>query len=468
VLEHDVDVVLVIKSARKFSAAQAHRRHLAVSGRGAPRWQAKLGERLCEAATELAALATSEQLALFLGAGVSVGAGLPAWKELLTSLAERGDVPIDAQELEQLSMLDLPDQASVLCSRLGHQPDPMGIDGKAGDAIVDSYSDRSGGLASPPAFSDGCKADRISMARGERRLAELVVQELSSDYYSLSHGLLASLPVSSVVTTNYDTLFEEAWRGAQADFNVLPYETARADRWVLKLHGDLRRPQDIVLTRAQMNGYLEERGALSGIVQAMLMTKHLLFIGFSLQDPNFGEVAGTVRSVLSPKVGQRTFANGGDNGLTPSAPLQTPSMVRGSTSRGATTGATYRSGGGGTFGTLLSLHNRPFLAELWPDVRCMPMDLTDATLPHVMSNAACARILDIFLDKLSLDASTTTRHLLDTDFSGVFDADELALRSQLIDFQERLRKNPKARSSSGYAIVRETLRSLGARPEEKR
>ena len=59
--------------------------------------------------------------------------------------------------------------------------------------------------------------------------------------------------------------------------------------------------QDIVLTRSQMNENLEERAALSGIVQAMLMTKHLLFVGFSLQDPNFGEVAGTVRSALRPR-----------------------------------------------------------------------------------------------------------------------------------------------------------------------
>jgi len=53
------------------------------------------------------------------------------------------------------------------------------------------------------------------MARGERLLAALVVKELSSEHYSLAHGLLAGLPVSAVVTTNYDDLFEKAWHGAQ-------------------------------------------------------------------------------------------------------------------------------------------------------------------------------------------------------------------------------------------------------------
>ena len=60
------------------------------------------------------------------------------------------------------------------------------------------------------------------------------------DLYSITHGLLAGLPVDAVVTTNYDRLFEAAWEGAQAEFAVLPYETVASERFVLKLHGDVR------------------------------------------------------------------------------------------------------------------------------------------------------------------------------------------------------------------------------------
>lgn len=187
------------------------------------------------------------------------------------------------------------------------------------------------------------------------------------------------------------------------------------------------------------------------------MTKHLLFVGFSLQDPNFGEVAEEVRSTLRPQASARAR-------LAPTGGAPPPTLPAGvAGASGAASGV--GSSPFGTFGTLLSLHNRAFLAELWPDVRCVPMDLTDASQPHIMSSATCARQLDIFLDKLSLDASTTTRHLLDPDFSGVFDADELALRSHLVAFQHRLRANDAARRSSGYEIVREMLRNLGAQPE---
>ena len=38
-----------------------------------------------------------------------------------------------------------------------------------------------------------------------------------------------------------------------------------------------------MLTRSQMSDHREQNKALSGIVQSMLITKHLLFVGFSLQ-----------------------------------------------------------------------------------------------------------------------------------------------------------------------------------------
>lgn len=94
--------------------------------------------------------------------------------------------------------------------------------------------------------------------------------------------------MDGVVTTNYDDLFETACQGAQVPFNVLPYQPGWASavddpatsssgggggggassvatrsraskRWILKLHGCVHHPQDIVLTRTQMNEYSDRR-----------------------------------------------------------------------------------------------------------------------------------------------------------------------------------------------------------------
>tara|TARA_B100000780_G_scaffold208071_1_gene148285 strand:+ start:449 stop:898 length:450 start_codon:yes stop_codon:yes gene_type:complete len=67
------------------------------------------------------------------------------------------------------------------------------------------------------------------------------------------------------------------------------------------------------------------------------------------------------------------------------------------------------------FGTLLTLRNRPFLSELWPDMVSLPMD---GEARHVPSSepqqrqprAACARRLEIFLDKVPLSATCPAMH----------------------------------------------------------
>ena len=73
------------------------------------------------------------------------------------------------------------------------------------------------------------------------------------------------------------------------------------------------------------------------------------------------------------------------------------------------------------------------------------------------------RTMEIFLDKLSLEASSCTTHLLDKDFSGAFSQEEAALKGHLANFRSRLQQNTLARSSHGFDFVSETLRRLGDR-----
>ncbi|KAJ1619322.1 hypothetical protein T492DRAFT_890532, partial [Pavlovales sp. CCMP2436] len=83
-----MDVVLVAKSPRMFSAAQASRRQLAALDVDITQRQwCDMSRAQLQTARRLARLATNGELALFLGAGASAGAGLPEWNELLATLA---------------------------------------------------------------------------------------------------------------------------------------------------------------------------------------------------------------------------------------------------------------------------------------------------------------------------------------------------------------------------------------------
>ena len=223
----DLDVVVVTPESSVYGAAQH------VRGRLTP-WQ--FDAAYLREAERLGRLARDGELALFLGAGVSVAAGLPSWEEMLRRLAERAGLPGDV-DLATLGPLD---RAQLLEK---HAPE----------------------------------------------LGTLVADVLDQDVRpSLAHALLAGLRCREAVTTNYDRLYEQAsaatGRSAPA---VLPQEDPVGRRtWLLKLHGDLADPGGIVLTRRDFVRFDARTGPAGALLQSLLLTRHLLLVGVSLTDDN--------------------------------------------------------------------------------------------------------------------------------------------------------------------------------------
>jgi len=402
-----VDVVLVVRTPQMFSAAQATR--WALEKRSYPAQWSLLSTRLIKSAKRLAALAKSGELVYFIGAGASTAGGLPDWRSMLRILAISSGMK--GEELMQISSLSFLDQAKVLEKRLAERKYAIEMS-KHWDKQREKSHNR--GDPNPSA------------------LQREVVRLLSTPYHSIIHSLLANIPFDAVVTTNYDTMFEDAVRGATQSIYSIPYEVARksTSKWILKLHGDVKHPEDIVLTREQVDSYDDRRKALSGIVQALLITKHMLFVGFSLQDENFHKVATTMRRAINPEI------------RTDDPYLQYKSMR--------------------SFGTVLSLHDRPFLKDLWPDLSIIPIDDSGKRTSLV----SAARGLEIFLDRVSLEASTCSGHLLDTQFSGPsLSREEWALKLEVEKFMQALSENELAKKASGCEAVAEMIRKLGGDPD---
>jgi SIR2-like domain len=359
--EHGYDIALVLRRPSDLAAAQRVRRG---DGGG---WA--LPEALRGLADELGRRARAGELAVFLGAGVSAAAGLPTWEQLLDELAGRAG--LDGGLRAGLSGLPAQDAAALLARALGREA-----------------------------------------------LTEYVQERFGPGPYSLAHALVAGLPVREYVTTNYDPLVELAAADIDRPLQVLPFqEPAPGAPWLLKLHGDAAHPESVVLTREQYLEFGDHRSALAGVLQSLLLTRHVLFVGTSMLDDDLIRIAHQVRNVVPvPGAGRRRS------------------------------------------GTVLALREDPVRARLWEqDVETVAMAGADelADVPA----AEAARRLEVLLDLLGCLSSRPTGYLLDPAYRGLLDEGETALSDALADVATALQAG-SGDSWAGGEVLR-LLHELG-------
>lgn len=193
-----------------------------------------------------------ERAALFVGAGVSRGAGYVDWKLLLREIAN-----------------------------------DLGLD-------VDRESD----LVAVAQYHEN---DR----RGRQQLNQKLIDEfLEDNELTESHRLIATLPLRTVWTTNYDDLIERSFgdEGKRVDVkrrkNDFATSKSRSDVTVYKMHGDRTDPAEAVLTRNDYETFNNKREVFTIALKADLTEKSFLFVGFSFADPNVMYLLSRVRQLL--------------------------------------------------------------------------------------------------------------------------------------------------------------------------
>ncbi|PXF59207.1 MAG: hypothetical protein C4B59_11925 [Candidatus Methanogaster sp.] len=119
------------------------------------------------------------------------------------------------------------------------------------------------------------------------------------------HCNFASLPFETVYTTNFDLLLEAAYQEIKKPFRSLvgecqmPFHGGPLIANIVKMHGDLRHEEHIIVTEEDFNRYLEDYPIIATHLSAMLITMTGLFLGYSLSDPNFQHIKEVVRSRIS-------------------------------------------------------------------------------------------------------------------------------------------------------------------------
>ncbi|WP_417555678.1 SIR2 family NAD-dependent protein deacylase [Microbacterium sp.] len=354
--EHDVDVAVVLRDPRDYALAQMIRREKD----GA--WP-ELSAKQHAQARELGRLAQDARLVPFMGAGISISAGAPSWSALLNDLA--ASAGIDPDLTVALKGHDALDQAAYIRQEFERR------------------------------FRD---------PRDEQdQFAAAVIRAVNVRRYGIAPPLLAALEAEQAITLNYDRLFEWAAIDGQHPRRVIPGPSAGEERWLLKLHGTVDDPSSIVLTRDDYLGFNSDRAALSSLVKATLMTRHLLFVGFGVTDPHFHEVVHDVRRAV-PDRQQR-------------------------------------------FGTVLTtLENDPVKRRLWE---------RDLDFIHLKT----PRLLDIFLDAVLAYGASSRSYLLAHGYDSALSAADRKVSEEL---RKMVSSIPvEAQTGTAWAAVSGLLTDLG-------
>ena len=143
--------------------------------------------------------------------------------------------------------------------------------------------------------------------------------------------------------------------------------------------------EDIVLTREDYMRYGDRRNALAGFVQALLITHHMLFVGFGLADDNFHRILDDVRKVLG--------SPGDDSGAE-------------------------------AVGTVLSLVPEPLRQTLWDD----ELDIVPMSDDPRGNLSDAARRLEILLDFVVHLTGQRPSYLMNESYESLLTPDEMAVQ----------------------------------------
>ncbi len=150
-----------------------------------------------------------------------------------------------------------------------------------------------------------CKtaSGRVGMLQELRERFDYIYshQEIYDEATRFHRELATFFPVDTIVTTNWDTYFEDECGATPFvdDRDIALWDAA--DRRVLKIHGTISNLGSIVATRSDYEKCAQRLAGsvVGGHLKSLLTTRSTVFVGYSLKDDDFLQIYEAVRGLLS-------------------------------------------------------------------------------------------------------------------------------------------------------------------------
>lgn len=191
----------------------------------------------------------NNQLVLFVGAGASKNSGMPLWGEAISEIADKLSLSVANEDT----------------------------------------------LKIPQYYFN---------ARGKKEYTELMRKIFKYDEelkITKLHKKIIELQTYTIITTNYDHLIEKAAKESGQVIQVIsqdkdmPYRTSA--RELIKMHGDFEH-DNFVLKEDDYLHYSSNFKLIETYIKSLIGSKVILFIGYSLNDPNVKQIISWVKEVI--------------------------------------------------------------------------------------------------------------------------------------------------------------------------
>lgn len=202
-----------------------------------------------------------EKASLFIGSGISRKAGYANWKDILRECAEEIGLNVDKEnDLITLAEFYVKDRQRT----------------KITQTISDFFQDNKGNPVR-------------------------------------THEILATFPVKSIWTTNYDTLIERSLKKADISYSVVTDDESytgldpTAKIKIHKIHGDVKSPSHCVITRKDYEKFEEQHDIVLSELKGEMCTNSFLFLGYSFSDIDIQHILSKIRLIYKEDHPQRHY-----------------------------------------------------------------------------------------------------------------------------------------------------------------